>query len=560
MRAERNRCVDLLRVGAIGAVVIGHWLLVDITYRGGLLSGRDALDLVGWGRWLTLLFQVMPVFFLVGGYANAVSWTAHRERGGGRPDWVRGRAGRLLWPVTAYVAVCVTAAAVARAAGVRPSVLASAGWAVALHLWFLPVYLLLVVLTPLLHAAHRRWGLAVPVVMAVAAAGVDTLVLGLRLPAVGLANYLLVWGSMHQWGFAWQSGTLTTPRWRCRALALAGAVVLGALVVWGPFPVDMIGAGARVRNTAPPSIALLAFAAAQTGLLLMAEPALQRLLTRPGPWARVSRLNRAVMTVYLWHMVPVIVVAVALYPTGLAPQPSVGSAVWLALRLPWLVLLGAVLVPLVLFLQWAQRPLRRLPAGLGPTGWWSPVLLVCGLGVLLPALSALAVRGFAPAGDLAARALLLYVVGLLATVCSGHGPPGRGRARGGGGAADLPSGSSPVRRKGSAYRPPRWIQCARRWYRATGGVTGALSAAGGAAAGGGSVGVSRGGWRPSAEYRVVAMLSTICCSVKFSEPGTWGTNPMSTPSPTISASSPDAPSRSHSASMPSSRTTLIPNS
>lgn len=45
--------------------------------------------------------------------------------------------------------------------------------------------------------------------------------------------------------------------------------------------------GARVGNTTPPSIALLAFAAAQTGLLLTAEPALERLLARPSRWRLV---------------------------------------------------------------------------------------------------------------------------------------------------------------------------------------------------------------------------------------------------------------------------------
>ncbi|MFE7134149.1 acyltransferase [Streptomyces sp. NPDC057638] len=425
MRAERNRCVDLLRVGAIAAVVLGHWLLVDVTYRGGALSGQDALEQIGWGRWLTLLLQVMPVFFLIGGYADAVSWTAHRA--GGEPwwSWVRGRTARLAWPTAVYLAVCASAAVVARAAGVEPKVLALAGWLVALHLWFLPVYLLLIVLTPALHTAHRRWGAAVPMAMALGAVGVDALVLGPRLPVIGFANYLLVWGTTHQWGFAWQDGTLTTPRWRCRALAAAGVVLLCALVGWGPFPVDMIGAGTRVGNTAPPSVALLAFAAAQTGLVLMAEPALRRLLGRPRLWARVSRLNGAVMTVYLWHMIPVLVVAALFYPTGLAPQPAIGSAPWLGLRLPWLLLLSALLVPLTLAVVRAERPLGRIPEGLGVLGWWSPVLLLCALGALAPALAALAIGGFAAGGHLGVPPLARYGLGLLALLYAGPGRPAR---------------------------------------------------------------------------------------------------------------------------------------
>lgn len=40
------------------------------------------------------------------------------------------------------------------------------------------------------------------------------------------------------------------------------------------------------------------------------------------------------MTVYLWHFVPVIAVAVAFYPTGVMPQPVIGTARWWELRRP----------------------------------------------------------------------------------------------------------------------------------------------------------------------------------------------------------------------------------
>jgi len=82
-------------------------------------------------------------------------------------------------------------------AGANASEIAQAGWLAALQLWFLLVYLLLITLTPVMLAAHRRWGLAVPAVMAVGAAGVDAAVLGPHLPLIGFANYLLVCGSVH---------------------------------------------------------------------------------------------------------------------------------------------------------------------------------------------------------------------------------------------------------------------------------------------------------------------------------------------------------------------------
>ncbi|MFE5587646.1 acyltransferase [Kitasatospora sp. NPDC056531] len=425
---ERNRYADLLRVGAIGTVVLGHWLLTNPTYRNGQLSGQDALQYVAWGRWLTLLFQVMPAVFLVGGFANAASWTEHHEHGGDWAGWVRRRALRLLWPVTVYLAAVFLGVSAARASGVGTSELARTGWYIALHLWFLPVYLLLIALTPVLLAAHHRWGLRVPVVMAIAAAAVDLAVLGPRLPVVGFANYLLVWGSMHQWGFAWHDGRLTRGR-RPFVMAAAGAVILAGLLAWGPFPVDMVGTGRRAGNTTPPSIALLAFAAAQCGLLLAAQPAGRRLVATAKRQDRIARLNRAVMTLYLWHPVPVVIVAITLYPAGIVPQAAVGSWQWWALRPLWIAVLALLLVPLALAVQRAQRPLRRLAADPVRGGRRSAVLLACGLAVILPALARLAVNGFAPAGHPAGAVLALYVGGLLLVLFSRRYRPRLGRPR-----------------------------------------------------------------------------------------------------------------------------------
>ena len=437
--AGRNRYADLLRVWAIGGVVYGHWLLTDITYRGGRLSGVNALLYVGWGRWVTLLFQVMPVFFLVGGYANAVSWTAHHERGESWTVWVRGRAMRLLWPATGYVLVAELTVAGARGAGVSTAEMAQAGWFTALHLWFLPVYLLLIALTPVMLAAHRRWGLAVPAVMAVGAAGVDAVVLGLHLPVIGFANYLLVWGSMHQWGFAWQDGSPAPPPVRPLALAAAGAALLAGLLTVGPFPVDMIGAGERVGNTSPPSIALLAFAAAQAGLLLALEPAGLRLLARRRWWRTVRRLNTYVMNVYLWHMTPVILVATAFYATGVMPQPAVGTALWWELRPAWFALLTVVLAPLAVAITWAERPLRLIPAGPGSPGHWSPVLLALGLAAVMTALARLAIYGFAPSGNPPVLVLASYACGFLLALLAGHPPPAHAT-----GAAPRPPGPTAI--------------------------------------------------------------------------------------------------------------------
>jgi len=48
----------------------------------------------------------------------------------------------------------------------------------------------------------------------------------------------------------------------------------------------------------------------------------------------------------------------------------------------------------------AERPLSRLPAGIGPSGPWSPALLLAGLTASMFGLARHAIAGFAPGGNL----------------------------------------------------------------------------------------------------------------------------------------------------------------
>ncbi len=140
--SARELSADLYRVLAVTVVVIGHWLVSAVTFRDGQFGNDYPLDVMPWTRWLTLVFQVVPVFFLVGGYASAASWTRWREAGGRHwTEWVRHRLAAILGPTTAYVVLALAAVAVLDWVGVGRSPLRFGGWAVAMHLWFVPVYL-----------------------------------------------------------------------------------------------------------------------------------------------------------------------------------------------------------------------------------------------------------------------------------------------------------------------------------------------------------------------------------------------------------------------------------
>ncbi|MGP4102797.1 acyltransferase family protein [Nonomuraea sp. KM90] len=339
--ARRDRQVDLLRAVAIAAVVMGHWLVVYVSDDGGL-HGGSALETVPWTRPLTWLFQVMPIFFLVGGFANAASFTSHRDGGGTASSWILRRTDRLVRPTTALLGVLTVAALSARTLGADSALIGMGVWAAAIPLWFLVVYLAVVVLTPLTHALHRRYGLVVPVVLAALVGVGDAARMAWHIPYVDQGNFLFAWLAVHQAGFAWQDGRLPARRSVTLPLVLGGLAALVALTVPGPYPISMVGV-----NTSPPSLALLALAVAQTGLAMWLQDPVNRWLRRLRPWTVVVAVNSVIMTLFLWHMTAAVLGVLALYPTGVLPDPPAGSTAWVLLRVPWIVVLALILGVLV---------------------------------------------------------------------------------------------------------------------------------------------------------------------------------------------------------------------
>jgi len=136
---SRNRVVDFWRALAILMVVCGHWLAVTIWAKpDGTVDLLNSLEWVPYSAWLTWLFQVMPVFFLAGGYANARA-LGRVTAGEQRPqDWITLRARRLFTPVIPLLAVWVVLILALR--GVVPADVMYAGaMAATMPIWFLAV-------------------------------------------------------------------------------------------------------------------------------------------------------------------------------------------------------------------------------------------------------------------------------------------------------------------------------------------------------------------------------------------------------------------------------------
>ncbi len=414
MPPTRNLAVDLYRVSGVVLIVLGHWLAGSVTYHDGYFGRQNPLVDQPWTQWLTWIFQAVPTFFLVAGYAGAVSWTHRRDTEDvSRQTWLRHRLARVLGPTTVYVGLVSAIVVVLDLRHIAGSTLEYAGWAVAMHLWFLAVYLVVVALTPVAIAAQRRWGPLVPAVLAVGVVAVDAVSLGGHLPHLRLLNYLLCWGALYQLGIAWHDGLLAGRR--PALLAGGSAVALALLILLGPYPVSMIGVpGQSLQNTDPPSTAMLAFACTQAGLVITLAPALNRALRAGFVQRLLTTANSNVMALYLWHMIPVVIVAIVGYPAGLLPQPVEGTAEWWLARLEWVVILTLVTVVEMVLLYWGRKffaaPLGMLGTPL--TDRWAEPIMLAGAAMAAYGLAFVAAEGFAPDGHFPWLTGLIFAVGV----------------------------------------------------------------------------------------------------------------------------------------------------
>lgn len=396
-----------MRVASILVVVFGHWLIAAVTIEDGTVVPGHLLDMATWTHPLTWILQVMPVFFFVGGFSNALSWRSARRTGETYGGWLRARLRRLAIPVVPLLVVWGIGGWVAMAAGLDWNLLALASQVAIVPTWFLAAYVVIVCLAPPALAIWERWGWR-SVVVGLALAGiVDILSIGLGLTALGFLNYIFVWGTVHQLGFAWVDGAADGLRRRA-GMAFAGLVGTAALVWAGPYPVAMVGLGSGVTNSSPPRLTLALLGIFQAGLVLMAEPYLTRLTRDRRLWTGVVAVGAQTMTLYLWHltaMILVVALSLGLGGLGLSIEPT--SPLWWLTRQAWMLVLAMVTVLLALVFGRFERPrpeTRRAP----PT--WRPIIAVA---MICAGLGSLAAVGIADADGLNGLLLALPIAGLV---------------------------------------------------------------------------------------------------------------------------------------------------
>ncbi len=371
--------MDFLRAASIVAVVFGHWFISINHWQDGLIRSTSAIGVTS-GLWLfTWVFQVMPIFFFVGGFSNVVAYDSAVRKGWSTGTFVRRRLERLLRPslvflgLWAFVQIALHVADVGAPAGPRlwgettllrgmrpPGATIPFG-----PLWFLGVYLVVVVIAPVTIRLHRRLGLWVPLAMGLGAAVVDLVAFSTGAWGWRWLNVAFVLLLPHQLGHAYADGTFATwPRRRFWAMVLGGLGGLAALTTpwlfrvlgdarfsWFPgighYPKSLLGTDVEaVSNAYPPTVCFLLGGVWTLGAVLLAKPQLDRWLRRERPWRFTIVVNARIMTLFLWHMTAYLLALLALWPLGLGREQDSTARWWLErpiwLGVPAVILLGLI--------------------------------------------------------------------------------------------------------------------------------------------------------------------------------------------------------------------------
>lgn len=348
--STRDPVMDLVRVLCVAIVVVGHLLMIGATIRPGhgLVVERTLLE-TNWIGPVTWIAQVMPLFFVVGGFAGIGAWRRLEGAGGSAADFIRSRILRLARPAIGLFAALAFGIVVMHLAGVDPASIQLIGLGLSTPLWFLAAYAFAQAYLPGLatfHALAPWWTLGV---LAAGALTFDVLRFATGIEVLGILNMTFVWLFAQQLGF-WVADGWFRARTRVTvaAIGLGAYALLAGLVVIG-YPGNMLD------NLNPPTFALVALAVGQTCLLVLAHPALTRVIAFRPVRALVAIVGARLMTIYLWHL-PVLALVIGLLLLTPLPSPEAGSAAWWLTRPIIFAVMVGLLTVISMLLGRLERP------------------------------------------------------------------------------------------------------------------------------------------------------------------------------------------------------------
>ncbi len=360
----RDRYVDFLRAFSIFTVVIGHWLSAIVEYdpEKDIFRLFNAVGVTPFGWAFTWIFQVMPVFFFVGGFSNMAAFESHIKKGKSVSEFLHKRFIRLFRPTFLFLIIWFCGYLIFKI-GIWTHIPLSKNililkklWIYTLQpLWFLGIYILIVLMSPFFIKIHKKYRFEFIIFLITLIAFTDLLRFGVKIPGIGWANFFLIWIFAHQLGFFYKDGSLVNAPKRVHFfLTFAGLGGLLILTNIGIYPKSMVGTGFdEISNMSPPTVCIVFLTLWQVGLIMLLRNALTKWLKKEIPWMLTILFNFRIMSIYLWSQVSFFITFSILYPFGFGKENF--TVKWWYERSLWILLPSFFLIFFVLTLGKFER-------------------------------------------------------------------------------------------------------------------------------------------------------------------------------------------------------------
>lgn len=338
--AGRDLTLDLVRVACVLLVVFVHVLFTGVGRDAdGSLLIEKTVEAQPWFAGASWIANIMPLFFVVGGYAARAGWRSALARGEDADAFVRVRLARLARPALPLFLFFAVALGATRLLGVDPALVDTVAIGVGSPLWFLAAYMIAQALAPVMMRLHERHGAWILLLLFVGALAVDAFrflfiggVLGIEPVApsgyslgqelFGIPNIMFVWLFAQQIGFVLYDGWFAQRTWWQLALMIAGGYgALWGLVSLGGYTQSMLG------NQWPPTATMAVLAVIQAAALTLLHRPLTLLMRTRAAQGIVFVVGSRLMTIYLWHL-PMIMVLIGIELLLPLPLPAPGSPLW----------------------------------------------------------------------------------------------------------------------------------------------------------------------------------------------------------------------------------------